>query len=136
MPEVLEETHIKQKEQPGQADIPVGEIDREIVSPTTPSGVAAVKDRAYTRSVFQRNRALKHGLYRNMEALGLKTVPSQTNFVLVEFPGAGKTAQAASGALWAHAGPAVTFALAAAVAALGALVVISGLRGAIATSAP
>lgn len=39
MPEVLEETHIEQKEQQNQADSPTGEIDKGIVSPTTPSGV-------------------------------------------------------------------------------------------------
>ncbi len=39
MPEVLEKTHIEQKEHENQADFPTREIDKGIVSPTTPSGV-------------------------------------------------------------------------------------------------
>ena len=39
MPEVLEETHIAQKKHPNQTDSPPREIDKGIVSPTTPSGV-------------------------------------------------------------------------------------------------
>ncbi|MEN8264510.1 MAG: segregation/condensation protein A [Nitrospirota bacterium] len=39
MPEVLEKTHIEQKEHQNQTDFPAGEIDRGIISPTTPSGV-------------------------------------------------------------------------------------------------
>ena len=39
MPEVLEKTHIEQKENQNQADSPSREIDKGTVSPTTPSGV-------------------------------------------------------------------------------------------------
>jgi|TARA_B110000971_G_scaffold105454_1_gene108260 histidinol-phosphate aminotransferase len=57
------------------------------------AGIAAVEDTGHVDKVLRHNRKWIDELTRNFARLGLKVYPSQTNFVLVEFPvKLGKTA--------------------------------------------
>lgn len=56
-------------------------------------GAAAVRDQAFVRKCFEHNLKWRKKLAEALPAMGLKMVPSVTNFVLVEFPETpGKTA--------------------------------------------
>ena len=57
------------------------------------AGIAAVKDTAHVDKVLSHNRKWIAELSRQFTSFGLKVYPSQTNFLLVEFPeDCGKTA--------------------------------------------
>ena len=57
------------------------------------AGVAAVKDTAHVDRVLAHNRKWISEMTREFSSLGLKVYPSQTNFILVQFPQEGdKTA--------------------------------------------
>ena len=61
------------------------------------AGIAAVKDTAHVERVLAHNRKWIDELTRQFAAMGLKVYPSQTNFILVEFPSIkGKTAAEAN----------------------------------------
>ncbi len=61
------------------------------------AGVAAVRDTAHVDKVLAHNRKWIAGMTRAFTEMGLKVYPSQTNFVLVEFPQTpGKTADEAN----------------------------------------
>ena len=61
------------------------------------AGIAAVKDTAHVDKVLSHNRRWINELTREFTDMGLKVYPSQTNFVLVEFPSEpGKTAAEAN----------------------------------------
>ncbi len=57
-----------------------------IASPSIVAAVAALEDTANTRHVFTLNKKLRISFSQKLTDLGLKIYPSQTNFVLVEFP--------------------------------------------------
>lgn len=60
------------------------------------AGIEAVRDRAHTAAVLDHNWAWIDRFTGALRQMGLKVYPSQTNFVLVQFPGTGgKTASAA-----------------------------------------
>ncbi|MFT5506747.1 MAG: histidinol-phosphate aminotransferase [Gammaproteobacteria bacterium] len=61
------------------------------------AGIAAVEDTVHVEKVLKHNRKWIDELTRQFTELGLKVYPSQTNFVLVEFPlKLGKTAAEAN----------------------------------------
>ena len=61
------------------------------------AGIAAVKDTAHVERVLAHNRKWIDELTRQFAAMGLKVYPSQTNFILVEFPSiTGKSAAEAN----------------------------------------
>ena len=61
------------------------------------AGIAAVRDTAHVDRVLAHNRKWIAGMTRAFTEVGLKVYPSQTNFVLVEFPSTpGKTAAEAN----------------------------------------
>lgn len=61
------------------------------------AGIAAVRDTAHVDKVLTHNRKWIAGMTRSFTDSGLKVYPSQTNFVLVEFPEQqGKTAAEAN----------------------------------------
>lgn len=77
------------------------------------AGIAAVKDIEHCDRVLAHNAKWIEGLTRELSALGLKVYPSQTNFVLVEFPDAGnRSAEAADAHLKSKGIVARQFALA------------------------
>jgi histidinol-phosphate aminotransferase len=61
------------------------------------AGIGAIKDTAHVDKVLRHNRKWIDELTRQFTLMGLKVYPSQTNFVLVEFPSeSGKTAAEAN----------------------------------------
>ena len=56
-----------------------------LASPSVAAALAALEDRIYTDRVLDINRRLRHQFSQNVQSLGLKVYPSQTNFVLIEF---------------------------------------------------
>jgi len=61
------------------------------------AGIAAVRDTGHVDTVLAHNRKWITEFSRALTAMGLKVYPSQTNFMLVEFPStAGKTAAEAN----------------------------------------
>ena len=61
------------------------------------AGIEAVRDTAHVDRVLAHNRKWIAGMTRGFTEMGLKVYPSQTNFVLVEFPRMqGKTADEAN----------------------------------------
>lgn len=66
-----------------------------VSSPSVAAAVAALQDEAHTRHVYAENARLRGELSRSLGALGLKVRPSQTNFLLVEFPDPARSAEAA-----------------------------------------
>ena len=61
------------------------------------AGIAAVKDTDHVNHVLAHNRKWIDELSRQFQSMGLKVYPSQTNFILVEFPSeAGRTAAEAN----------------------------------------
>ena len=63
-------------------------------------GIAAVNDTAYCHSIFSKNRSLKTALEERATHFGLNFIPSQTNFMLLEFSDSAHSAEAAAEALW------------------------------------
>lgn len=74
-----------------------------VSTPALAAGVAALSDRAHTEMVFELNRQLRVSVSAQLEALGLRVLPSQGNFVLVEFPAGERDAAGAYSALRAEA---------------------------------
>jgi histidinol-phosphate aminotransferase len=67
------------------------------------AGIAAVKDIAHVDAVLAHNKRWIAEFSSQLTAMGLKVYPSQTNFMLVEFPSeAGKTAAEANAWLNRH----------------------------------
>jgi len=67
------------------------------------AGIAAVRDTAHVDTVLAHNRKWVDAFTRNLTDMGLKVYPSQTNFMLVEFPEtAGRTAAEANDWLNRH----------------------------------
>ena len=61
------------------------------------AGIEAVKDNTHVEKVLTHNRKWIDELSQQFTSMGLKVYPSQTNFILVEFPNvAGKTAAEAN----------------------------------------
>ena len=61
--------------------------------PAQAAGIAAAQDREHTSKVLSHNKKWVEKFSAACEAAGIKAYPSQTNFVLVQFPeSAGKTA--------------------------------------------
>ena len=54
-------------------------------SPAVAAALAALEDQQHLRQVYDANLRLRTAFVENMQSLGLKTYPSQTNFVLIEF---------------------------------------------------
>ncbi len=78
------------------------------------AGTAAVLDEAHTDAVLAHNRKWIDRFRTSLEQMGLKAHPSQTNFVLIQFPvGSSKTVAGADEALKKHGVVARKFALAA-----------------------
>ena len=65
-----------------------------VASPSIAAALAALEDDNHLQRVFEINRQLRNRFSERMQALGLKVYPSQTNFVLVEFPNEDKSAAA------------------------------------------
>jgi len=67
------------------------------------AGIAAVRDTAHVDAVLAHNRKWVAEFTRHLTGMGLKVYPSQTNFMLVEFPSMpGKTAAEANDWLNQH----------------------------------
>ena len=62
---------------------------------------AAVLDQAYLARTVSRINAIRRKFTAELEALGLKVVPSQANFVLIVFDGGGDEAKTLDAALQA-----------------------------------
>jgi histidinol-phosphate aminotransferase len=73
-----------------------------VSTPALAAGVAALSDRAHTAKVFELNRKLRLAVSAQLEGLGLRVLPSQGNFVLVEFPAGEPAAAGAYSALRAE----------------------------------
>ena len=73
-----------------------------VSTPALAAGMAALEDRAHTAMVFELNRKLKRSVSAQLEALGLRVLPSQGNFVLIEFPAGAPAAAGAYAALRAE----------------------------------
>ena len=65
-------------------------------APAQTAGVAALRDTAHTATAKAHNQHWLPWLSEGLSGLGLDVVPSVANFVLVRFPGDGKTSAAAS----------------------------------------
>ena len=90
---------------------PVEAIDTLIkIGPSFPvntasyaAGIAAVRDTDHVESVLAHNRKWVNAFTRELTGMGLKVYPSQTNFMLVEFPlNAGRSAAEANAWLNRH----------------------------------
>ena len=67
------------------------------------AGIAAVRDTAHVDAVLAHNKRWVNEFTRELTGMGLKVYPSQTNFMLVEFPSnAGKSAAEANAWLNRH----------------------------------
>lgn len=66
-----------------------------VASASVAAAVAALEDAAHVRHVCEANRAARALFAKDMADLGLRTVPSQGNFMLVHFPEPGAGAEAA-----------------------------------------
>jgi len=66
-----------------------------ISRPAMAAGIAAVQDQAYMRHVAGYNHDQREAFSAQMRALGLRVLPSNTNFVLLDFEGRGASAKAA-----------------------------------------
>lgn len=56
------------------------------------ASLAALQDTEHTEYVYQQNQRIRAAYTEAFTSLGLKVYPSQTNFLLVEFPGDSQTA--------------------------------------------
>lgn len=66
------------------------------------AGAAAMRDRAFVEAAVEHNLRWSDWLGSELAKLGLTVTPSVANFLLVHFPGEGKTADAADRALLAE----------------------------------
>jgi histidinol-phosphate aminotransferase len=66
-----------------------------ISGPATAAGIAAVRDVAHRERVFEHNRDQLARFCNDLQALGLSFLPSNGNFVLLDFEGQQKTAKQA-----------------------------------------
>lgn len=67
--------------------------------PAIRAAIAALGDARHTTFVFEENRSVRDWFASEIVSMGLAVLPSQTNFVLVRFPGKRHTAQSASASL-------------------------------------
>jgi histidinol-phosphate aminotransferase len=70
-----------------------------VASPSAAAAIAALEDREHTKMVFDENQKWRSWLSAQLTELGLSVVPSQGNFLLVEFSDPGKSASAVDAAL-------------------------------------
>jgi len=63
-----------------------------VASSSVAAALGALEDQVHLQQVFETNRRLRESFSVAMRKLGLKVYPSQTNFVLLEFPGEGRGA--------------------------------------------
>jgi histidinol-phosphate aminotransferase len=63
-----------------------------LASASVAAALAGLDDENHVNHVFEINRRLRNEFSESMAGLGLKVYPSQTNFVLLEFPDAARTA--------------------------------------------
>lgn len=73
-----------------------------ISAPASAAGVAALRDRAHQQRVHDHNREQRTRFVAEMQALGLRVLPSQTNFILLDFDGQRCSARQAFDHLYAH----------------------------------
>ncbi|MDU8944114.1 pyridoxal phosphate-dependent aminotransferase [Ovoidimarina sediminis] len=66
-----------------------------VASPAAAAAIAALDDVDHVRAVREANRRGRDWITAELTALGLTVIPSQANFVLVQFPDAGKPARLA-----------------------------------------
>lgn len=66
-----------------------------VSGPSAAAAIAALEDRAHTDFVCQSNQTGRKWLTSALEKLGLAVVPSQANFILVNFPDANRSAKSA-----------------------------------------
>lgn len=66
-----------------------------MTSPSLAAALAALEDRGHVDEVCRRNADERARLSQGLAAMGLKVTPSQTNFVLVHFPGPAHSAAGA-----------------------------------------
>ena len=67
-----------------------------LTSPGVSAAIAALGDEDHTNRVLEHNRIWKQWLAEQLENLGLRIYPSETNFLLVRFPDPAKSAAAAN----------------------------------------
>lgn len=65
-----------------------------VASSSAAAAIAALEDQAHTRFVYEANRKGRNWIAAEMQALGLPIVPSQANFLLVQFPDPDRSAEA------------------------------------------
>ena len=70
-----------------------------VASPSCTAAIAALEDHAHLQFVYEENRKGREWLTTELGSLGLSVVPSQTNFLLVNFPDPEKSAIAVDHAL-------------------------------------
>lgn len=73
-----------------------------ISAPAAAAGVAAMRDSAHTARAHALNREQRARFADAMQALGLRVLPSDTNFVLLDFAGQARSARAAYDHLYAN----------------------------------
>ena len=66
-----------------------------VASPSLAAAMAGLRDQEHRRAVYRRNIQLRDRLTRSLGELGLVVYPSQTNFLLVNFPATAYSAAAA-----------------------------------------
>ncbi|MGI9388441.1 MAG: pyridoxal phosphate-dependent aminotransferase [Boseongicola sp.] len=70
-----------------------------IATPSLAAALAALQDREHVAQVRAKNRLLRDWLRKELAALGLRVIPSQTNFVLIHLPNPDRSAVALDGSL-------------------------------------
>ncbi|NNE81250.1 MAG: aminotransferase class I/II-fold pyridoxal phosphate-dependent enzyme [Silicimonas sp.] len=70
-----------------------------IATPSLAAALAALEDKAHTDFVRRENARLRTWLILELAGLGLNTIASQTNFVLIHMPDPGRSAEALDTAL-------------------------------------
>ena len=65
-----------------------------VATPSLSAGLAALQDREHVAQVRAENRRLRVWLGKELAALGLRVIPSQTNFVLFHLPNQDRSAEA------------------------------------------
>ncbi|MGI9394588.1 MAG: pyridoxal phosphate-dependent aminotransferase [Boseongicola sp.] len=70
-----------------------------IATPSLAAALAALQDREHVAQIRDTNRRLRVWLSEKLTALGLRVIPSQTNFVLVHLPNPDHSAEALDGSL-------------------------------------
>ncbi len=64
-----------------------------VASPSISACLAALEDKAHVGMVYERTVRARRSLKSDLTELGLKVYPSQTNFLLVEFPDPARSAE-------------------------------------------